>query len=79
MSDIYQTIIAQNAKIKIDPSEIKPEMLLTEDLGFDSIGFVTMIVELENAYNFSFDPEFIDPEKLKAVKDVIEYVKSMLK
>ena len=29
MSDIYQTIIAQNAKIKIDPSEIKPEMLLT--------------------------------------------------
>lgn len=60
---------------KITEEELKDEMSLTEDLKFDSIAFVNMVVMLESTYGFSFDDEYISFEMLKTVKDVANYVK----
>lgn len=75
MDNRYKTIIIKIMQNKITEEELKDEMSLTEDLKFDSIAFVNMVVMLESTYGFSFDDEYISFEMLKTVKDVANYVK----
>jgi len=78
MNDHYLSIIARNTKAQIDENEIKKEHRLYEDLGYDSIGFISMVVAIEDAYNFAFDDEYINPEAFKTVEDVEKYIKSKI-
>ncbi len=75
MTELYRKIISQVSEIKIPEEEISDNMVLSDDLAFDSIAFVNMIVLLENSYGFTFDDEYISIEKLKTVKDVANYIK----
>lgn len=78
MSDVYLTIIAQNSKTGITAEGLKPEHSLSDDLGYDSISFVAMIVGLEEAYNISFDEDYFDPDVLKTVQNVADYIASKI-
>lgn len=75
MSDVYRTIILEHAKVEMKAEDLQDEHRLTEDLQFDSIGFVGMIVALEGSYHISFDEEYIDIGKLKTVGDVAKYLR----
>lgn len=75
MSDVYRTIISNNAKVDVKEENLKDEHSLFDDLQFDSISFVGMIVELEGSYRISFDEDYIDPEKLQTVGDVAKYIR----
>ena len=75
MDNIYKKIISEVSALGIAEDVIKDEMTLVDDLAFDSLTFVQMILMLENAYNIKFDDEYINIEKLKTVKDVAEYIK----
>lgn len=79
MSDVYLSIISDNAKVEIKAEELKNDQSLFEDLQFDSVSFVGMIVELEGSYRITFDEEYIDPEKLQTLGDVAKYIKQKLK
>lgn len=60
-------------KILIEKSflaDIKPELKLKEDLGFDSLNMVELIVELEDEFNIEFDESDLDPTKLLTVSQV---------
>lgn len=74
MSDIYREIIANNSKLEITPEQLRDEQTLLEDLEYDSVGFVSMVIAIEEAYDFSFDDEYIRYDALKTVKDVAEYI-----
>lgn len=74
MSDVYRTIILENAKVDMKEEDLRDEHKLVDDLQFDSISFVSMIVTLEGSYRISFDDDYIDPEKLKTVGDVAKYL-----
>ncbi len=74
MTNDYLSIIAKISSIKPDVSDIKEDMSLVDDLAFDSVSFVSMIIMIEDAYSFEFDEEYISFEKLKTVKDVSEYI-----
>ncbi|MHB1484860.1 MAG: acyl carrier protein [Saccharofermentanales bacterium] len=39
--------------------EINDDTTFKNDLGFDSIGFVTFIIELEQMFNIEIDDEFL--------------------
>lgn len=78
MSDVYLTIIAQNSKTGITAEKLKPEHSLVDDLGYDSISFVAMIVGLEEAYSISFDEEYFDQNILKTVQNVADYLASKI-
>lgn len=78
MSEVYLTIIAQNSKTGIAAEELKPEHSLSDDLGYDSIRFVAMIVGLEEAYNISFDEDYFDLDVLKTVQNVADYIASKI-
>ena len=42
----------------------------------DSISFITIVVTLENEFNFEFDDEMLLIVKFPTVKEMVEYVES---
>ena len=74
MDNTYKKIISEVSALGIAEDGIKDEMTLVDDLAFDSLTFVQMVLMLENAYNIKFDDEYINIEKLKTVKDVADYL-----
>ncbi|MGB9762325.1 MAG: acyl carrier protein [Caldimicrobium sp.] len=64
-------IIAQ--KLNLSKDQIKPEASFVDDLGADSLDLVELVMAMEEAFGMEVPDE--DAEKLRTVKDVIEYVK----
>ena len=52
-------------------NEIKLDNRLKEDLGFDSLTLVGLIVDIEEALNFEFDDAALDPSKLITLQDLV--------
>lgn len=74
MNNQYKKILSEVSALGIAEDDIKEEMTLVDDLAFDSLTFVQMVLMLENAYNIKFDDEYINIEKLKTVKAVADYL-----
>ena len=79
MKNEYKVVIASIAPLDITSDEIKDDMRLVEDLSFDSLAFVSMIIDLEKVYDTKFDEEYINMERLKTVKDVAVYIQTKVK
>ena len=58
----------------IECDEITPESRLQEDIGLDSFGLVTLLIELEDALMIELDESDMDPFELETVSDVTEMV-----
>ncbi|NPA40170.1 MAG: acyl carrier protein [Thermodesulfobacteria bacterium] len=65
-------IIAE--KLNLSKDQIKPEASFVDDLGADSLDLVELVMAMEEAFGMEVPDE--DAEKLRTVKDVIDYVKS---
>ena len=75
MQDIEKKIkevIADKLGKSVD--EIKDEASFIEDLGADSLDIVDMIMKLEEEFGISIPDEDLD--KIRTVKDAIDYIKS---
>jgi acyl carrier protein len=59
-------------QLRLDPSTIKPESLITDDLGADSLDAVELIFALEERYGVDIEAE--DAESLRTVSDVVDLV-----
>ena len=44
------------------------KMSLQNDLGLDSLGLVTLLVEIEDSFNFELKPEDMDPLDRKSTR-----------
>lgn len=53
-------LIIEQGKGEINGIEFSDELNLIEDLMFDSISFLELIVEIENEFGIEFDEEDID-------------------
>jgi acyl carrier protein len=65
-------IISQ--KLNLSKDQVKPEASFVDDLGADSLDLVELVMAMEEAFEMEVPDE--DAEKLRTVKDVIEYVKA---
>ncbi len=65
-------IISQ--KLNLSKDQIKLEASFVEDLGADSLDLVELVMAMEEAFGMEVPDE--EAEKLRTVKDVIEYVKA---
>ena len=77
MQDIEKKIkevIADKLGKSVD--EIKDEASFIEDLGADSLDIVDMIMKLEEEFGVSIPDEDLD--KIRTVKDAIDYIKSKI-
>jgi acyl carrier protein len=67
-----KSVIAE--KIGKSPSEIRDDATFIEDLGLDSLDLVDMIMKLEEEFGISIPDEDLD--KIRTVKDAINYIKA---
>jgi len=61
-------------QLDIEPSQVKMETSFVDDLGADSLAVVELVLALEAAFEIDVPDE--DTEKLKTLKDVVEYISS---
>ena len=61
-------------KLDVDPAEIQEDKDFVEDLKADSLAIVEVVLALEEQFEIEIPDE--DTEKIKTVKDAIEYIKA---
>lgn len=52
---------------------------LAEDLGLDSLGMVTLLVALEDAFQIELDESDLDPFALQTVDDIVRLAEKYMK
>ena len=60
--------------LNLNPDDIRPESLITDDLGADSLDAVELIISLEEQLNISIDEA--DNNSLRTVADVVKLIDS---
>jgi acyl carrier protein len=67
-------IIAE--KLGVSEDKVTPQAAFVDDLGADSLDQVELIMAFEDAFDIEIPDE--DAEKMKTVKDAIDYLESKL-
>ena len=63
-------------QMSLDPMEVKPESLIADDLGADSLDAVELIMALEEQFNISIDD--VDADDVKTVEDVVKLIDGLI-
>lgn len=66
--------IGQISLPKREASEINLSDTLGKDLNIDSLGFIELIIEIENTFNITVDDDYLLMDAYPDVKSVLEYV-----
>ena len=66
---VKQIIVEQ---LQVDEAEVTPGASFQEDLGADSLDVVELVMQFEEAFDIQIPDE--DAEKIKTVKDAVEYI-----
>lgn len=79
MNETRETIVNMLCEVL----EVDQETILNEEdlfnLGFDSINFVKLIVELELKFDIEYPDELLDLKKLSSVDKIVQLVESLKK
>jgi acyl carrier protein len=71
---VKQIIVEQ---LQVDDAEVTPGASFQEDLGADSLDVVELVMQFEEAFDIEIPDE--DAEKIKTVKDAIDYIEKNAK
>ena len=62
--------------IEVDEEVIKPEALLKDDLGIDSLDFVDIVVIVERNFGFKIKPE--EMQSITTLSQFCDYIESKI-
>jgi acyl carrier protein len=71
---VKQIIVEQ---LGVDENQVEPSASFVDDLGADSLDIVELVMAFEEAFGLDIPDE--DAEKIKTVKDAIDYIESKSK
>jgi acyl carrier protein len=64
-------------QLEVSPEELKPGASFVDDLKADSLAVVELVLALEQEFKLEIPDE--DTEKIKTVKDAMDYIKTHAK
>ena len=73
VEDKVKKVISEKLKVAVE--DVVPEASLVDDLGADSLDLVELIMSMEDQFDVDIDDD--QAEKLRTVKDVIEFLESL--
>ena len=59
-------------QLGVDANEVTPEASFVDDLGADSLDTVELVMAFEEAFDIEIPDE--DAEKIRTVKDAVDYI-----
>ena len=71
---VKQIIVEQ---LGVDENQVDPSASFVDDLGADSLDIVELVMTFEEAFDLDIPDE--DAEKIKTVKDAIDYIEAKKK
>jgi acyl carrier protein len=71
---VKQIIVEQ---LGVDENQVDPSASFVDDLGADSLDIVELVMAFEEAFDIDIPDE--DAEKIKTVKDAIDYIEAKKK
>jgi acyl carrier protein len=71
---VKQIIVEQ---LGVDENQVEPSASFVDDLGADSLDIVELVMAFEEAFGLDIPDE--DAEKIKTVKDAVDYIESKKK
>lgn len=71
---VKQIIVEQ---LGVDESQVDPSASFVEDLGADSLDIVELVMAFEEGFDLDIPDE--DAEKIKTVKDAVDYIEAKKK
>jgi acyl carrier protein len=71
---VKQIIVEQ---LGVDENQVEPSASFVDDLGADSLDIVELVMAFEEAFGLDIPDE--DAEKIKTVKDAVDYIESKSK
>ena len=71
---VKQIIVEQ---LGVDEAEVTPNASFVDDLGADSLDSVELVMAFEEAFEIEIPDE--DAEKIRTVKDAVDYINSHAK
>lgn len=71
---VKQIIIEQ---LGVDENQVDPSASFVDDLGADSLDIVELVMAFEEAFDLDIPDE--DAEKIKTVKDAVDYIEAKKK
>ncbi|MDP4119595.1 MAG: phosphopantetheine-binding protein [Bacillota bacterium] len=71
---MQQQIIEVVKGLSIVCDNVDGNMKLKEDLGFDSLRMVELLIALEDSFDFEFEQSDLDPSKIIYLQDVFELI-----
>ncbi|BAW01433.1 acyl carrier protein [Thermus thermophilus] len=75
--EIFEKVKAVIAdKLQVEPEKVTLEARFVEDLGADSLDTVELIMGLEDEFGLEISDE--EAEKIRTVKDAVEYIRTKL-
>lgn len=75
--EIFEKVKAVIAdKLSVEPEKITLDARFIEDLGADSLDTVELIMGLEDEFGLEISDE--EAEKIRTVKDAVDYIKGKL-
>lgn len=66
-----------NEQLDVAEDDVKPESTFIDDLGADSLGLVELVLAFEEAFEIDIPDE--DTEKIRSVKDAVDYIEKNAK
>lgn len=71
LDDIKAVVVEQ---LGVNPDEVKEDSKFVEDLGADSLDVVELVMALEEKFDIEIPDD--EAEKIRTVKDVVNYIES---
>ena len=76
LEERLKTIIS-SCVLGIDKNQITESTDLMEDLGFESVNLVELIVDIENEFGIEIEDEFLDIEVLSSFNRLVDMLEKL--
>lgn len=76
---IVKELIIKDASRNVEEKDVTDSALLIEDLSYNSISIISLIVDIEDYFSLHFDDAYLLIENINKVESLVSYVCKLIK